>query len=69
MEESIRWNYTTWLNIGFLILCVPLVVRFFKTGGPEMLRMMEEHAPAAGAGEHGAHCGHGGHDAHAGHKH
>lgn len=39
-EASITWNYTTWLNIIFLILATLLVWRFKKTGGPEMLRMM-----------------------------
>ncbi len=40
MEESIHWNYTSALNIIFLSLTVVLVVRFLRTGGPEMLRMM-----------------------------
>ena len=40
LEASISWNYTTWLNIVFLILAALLVWRFMKTGGPEMLRMM-----------------------------
>jgi uncharacterized membrane protein YraQ (UPF0718 family) len=40
MEESIRWNYTTILNIIFLILAAILVIRFLRTGGPQMLRMM-----------------------------
>lgn len=40
VEASITWNYTTWLNIAFIALAVLLVVRFAKTGGPEMLRMM-----------------------------
>jgi uncharacterized protein len=44
VEASISWNYTTWLNIFFLILAALLVRRFMKTGGPEMLRMMN--APA-----------------------
>ncbi|WBO61806.1 permease [Streptomyces camelliae] len=38
--EGIRWNYTTWLNIAFLILAAVLLVRFLRTGGPSMLRMM-----------------------------
>jgi uncharacterized protein len=42
VETSIRFNYTTWLNIGFLILAALLVVRFLKTGGPEMLKMMDK---------------------------
>jgi hypothetical protein len=40
VEESIRWNYTTVLNIVFLMLAATFVVRFLRTGGPEMLRMM-----------------------------
>jgi len=40
VEESIRWNYTTILNIIFLMLAVVLAIRFLRTGGPEMLRMM-----------------------------
>src|SRR5216684_3396598 len=44
VEASITWNYTTWLNILFLVLAALLVWRFLKTGGPEMLRMM--HMPA-----------------------
>jgi uncharacterized protein len=40
MEEGISWNYTTWLNIAFLLLAAVLVVRFVRTGGIAMLRMM-----------------------------
>jgi uncharacterized protein len=40
VEASITWDYTTWLNIAFLILAVLLIWRFLKTGGPAMLRMM-----------------------------
>ena len=40
VEASIQFNYTTVLNILFLALAVLLVMRFFKTGGPNMLRMM-----------------------------
>ena len=40
VESSITWNYTTWLNITFLMLAAVLVWRFLTTGGPEMLRMM-----------------------------
>jgi uncharacterized membrane protein YraQ (UPF0718 family) len=39
-DEGIRWNYTTWLNIAFLLLAAVLVVRFVRTGGMPMLRMM-----------------------------
>lgn len=44
VEPSIEWNYTTWLNIAFLILAALLVWRFLRTGGPEMLRMMNRPA-------------------------
>jgi uncharacterized membrane protein YraQ (UPF0718 family) len=40
MQAGISWNYTTWLNIAFLILAAALVLRFVRTGGLPMLRMM-----------------------------
>jgi uncharacterized membrane protein YraQ (UPF0718 family) len=51
-EEGITWNYTTWLNLVFLLLAATLLVRFWRTGGPAMLRMMGG-SPDAGAEEHG----------------
>jgi hypothetical protein len=42
IEAQIAWNYTTWLNILFLGLAALLVWRFLRTGGPEMLRMMNK---------------------------
>ena len=42
---DVTWNYTTFLNIAFLALSAVLVVRFLRTGGRQMLRMMK--APAA----------------------
>jgi uncharacterized membrane protein YraQ (UPF0718 family) len=50
IETSIRWNYTTWLNIIFLALGMLLMWRFLKTGGPAMLRMMNR--PAASTHAH-----------------
>jgi hypothetical protein len=44
VEAAITWNYTTWLNIIFLLLAAALVRRFMRTGGPEMLRMMNARA-------------------------
>jgi uncharacterized protein len=38
--EGISWNYTTFLNIIFLLLAVALLVRFFRSGGGPMLKMM-----------------------------
>jgi hypothetical protein len=65
---GVEWNYTTVLNIVFLLLAAALLVRFFRSGGPAMLKMMgggpDEHA------HHGAHLGHAagapalGHDGH-----
>jgi len=40
VEASITLNYTTVLNIIFLVIAVWLVRRFLKTGGPAMLKMM-----------------------------
>ncbi|MCA1834025.1 MAG: permease [Actinomycetota bacterium] len=45
VEASITFNYTTVLNLLFLVLAGVLLVRFFKTGGPAMLRMMEAPPP------------------------
>jgi uncharacterized membrane protein YraQ (UPF0718 family) len=38
--EGVTWNYTTWLNIVFLVVAAALVVRFVRSGGLSMLRMM-----------------------------
>ena len=46
VEAHITWNYTAWLNIVFLGLAAVLVWRFLKTGGPAMLRMMNQPTPA-----------------------
>lgn len=40
MEAAISWNYTTWLNIAFLVVAAVLVARFVATGGIPMARMM-----------------------------
>jgi uncharacterized membrane protein YraQ (UPF0718 family) len=40
VEVSIQWDYTTVLNIIFLLLTVGLVYRFVRTGGMPMLKMM-----------------------------
>ncbi len=39
-QETVSWNYTTWLNIVFLVVAAVFVVRFVRTGGIGMLRMM-----------------------------
>lgn len=48
---GVTWNYTTWLNIAFLLLATTLLVRFFRTGGRDMLRMMSG-APDPGDPDH-----------------
>jgi len=40
ITEGIQWNYTSILNIIFLVLAAILVIRFIRTGGIPMLRMM-----------------------------
>ena len=47
VEAAITWNYTSWLNLAFLLLAGLLVGRFLKTGGPAMLRMMNRPADHA----------------------
>src|SRR5579884_24299 len=42
ITEGIQWNYTSILNILFLLLAAILVIRFIRTGGIPMLRMMNE---------------------------
>ena len=37
---GISWNYTSFLNIAFLVLAAVLAVRFLRTGGRAMLAMM-----------------------------
>ena len=40
MEAAVSWNYTSWLNIAFVVIAGLLVVRFTTSGGLPMLRMM-----------------------------
>lgn len=51
MEASISWNYTSWLNIVFLVIAAVLVVRFVTSGGMPMIRMMGS-SPEASDGHH-----------------
>jgi hypothetical protein len=65
--QAVSWDYTTFLNIVFLVLAAALLVRFVRSGGGPMLKMMhgspdghEQHAhggaghPAHGAAGHHA---------------
>ncbi len=40
LDAAVSWNYTTVLNIVFLVIAGALVFRFLRTGGPMMLKMM-----------------------------
>ena len=53
-DQGVSWDYTTWLNIVFLLLAGTLIVRFARTGGRSMLRMMGGAPEATGAGSGGA---------------
>ncbi len=57
ITEGPTWNYTSVLNILFLMVAAVLSVRFLRTGGPAMLRMMS--MPAEHMAD-GAEHGHGG---------
>jgi uncharacterized membrane protein YraQ (UPF0718 family) len=64
-DQGVSWDYTTWLNIVFLVLAAMLVIRFYRTGGRPMLRMMG----GAADGDHPDDHGHADHHGHAGHDH
>jgi uncharacterized membrane protein YraQ (UPF0718 family) len=58
---GITWNYTTVLNIVFLLVAAALLIRFFRSGGGPMLKMMngapdqhEHHDHHAGSRAHAA---------------
>lgn len=61
---GISWNYTTWLNIAALLLATALLVRFVRTGGLPMLRMMN--TPPEQMTDHEGHRGHAAHEGHTG---
>ena len=61
-DQGVAWDYTTWLNIAFFLLAAVLLVRFARSGGLPMLRMMNG---APDAHDHGSHGGHE-HGTHAG---
>ena len=51
-QAAPTWNYTTVLNLVFLVLVAALVIRFFRTGGRQMLQEMNVPGPAHGGGSH-----------------
>jgi uncharacterized protein len=56
-DQGVSWDYTTWLNIAFLLLAAALIARFARTGGVAMLRMMggppDPEAASDGHAHHG----------------
>jgi uncharacterized membrane protein YraQ (UPF0718 family) len=40
LNPTISWDYTTYLNIIFIVIAALLLRRFFRTGGAMMLKMM-----------------------------
>jgi uncharacterized protein len=61
-DEGISWNYTTWLNIVFLLLAAALVWRFVRSGALPMLRMMGGAPDGDGGDDHSAGDGQADHD-------
>ncbi|HJV66291.1 MAG TPA: permease [Geomonas sp.] len=49
-EEAIKLDYTSILNIIFLVIAALMVWRFFVTGGPDMMREMGQESGHAGRG-------------------
>jgi uncharacterized membrane protein YraQ (UPF0718 family) len=54
VEAHVAWNYTTALNLVFLLVAALLLVRFVRSGGLPMLRMMGG-APEQAGHEHQHH--------------
>jgi uncharacterized membrane protein YraQ (UPF0718 family) len=75
VDAGITWNYTTWLNIIFILIGIVLLVVFFRSGSGSMLKMMGGSPDAThdhGSPEHSA-DDHSAHDQpaedHSGHEH
>jgi uncharacterized membrane protein YraQ (UPF0718 family) len=66
-DAHLSWNYTTFLNFAFLLLAAVLLVRFFCTGGREMLAMMGGGPDDMSGHDHGHHDHHQGHNEGHGH--
>ena len=50
LETRPSWNYTSFLNVAFLLLMAAMLWRFMSTGGPAMVRAMSH--PGAGHDRH-----------------
>ncbi|MFM0758185.1 permease [Paraburkholderia strydomiana] len=64
VDAAITFNYTTVLDIIFGAVFIVLTFVFFRTGGPEMMRMMESGQHDHGRHEHQASHGHTHHQHH-----
>ena len=64
VDAAITFNYTSVLDIVFGAVFIVLLVIFFRTGGPEMMRMMD-----GGEHDHATHWMHGPHAEHTNHQH
>ena len=58
VEASISFDYTTVLNVFFLIVASAMIRRFMRTGGPAMLRAMSAPAPGPVSTAHEGHRHH-----------
>jgi uncharacterized membrane protein YraQ (UPF0718 family) len=58
-ETAITLNYTTILNLLFLLVAGALVYRFLRTGGVGMVRMMNQSPAVHHMSHHDHHDGHG----------
>ena len=54
IQQGPTWDYTSVLNLLFLLIAATLVWRFLRTGGPAMLRMMNS-PEDMGTMDHGHH--------------
>ena len=50
---GVSWDYTSWLNIVFLLVAAVLIYRFVRTGGLPMLRMMGGSPDGGDGHDHG----------------
>jgi uncharacterized protein len=58
-DTTVSWNLDTWLDIAVLAVVAALAVRFVRTGGMSMLRLMNVPPDEGGAGHrHDAHADH-----------
>jgi uncharacterized membrane protein YraQ (UPF0718 family) len=59
LTEGPQWNYTSVLNVTFLVVAAALIIRFLRTGGPAMLRMMSVPEEQTSHQDEGGHSHHG----------